>query len=227
MTPAPGKTCRKCGTHYEDVAAGFYLRQKPKKRPCYEQPCKACRIAYVRSPERSERRRELRAAQRAQRMASRPVPLTVEERRAKERERGRERERVRRLADPDGVRARMRRYLERNRERVNARNRANAKRNPWAGRAAKARRRAAVRECEMPVRPTDLRRFAVLQDGRCFWCDGALGPSPHVDHIIPLARGGTGDVWNVALACPTCNVRKQAQLPLEWAPRRWREVTTT
>jgi 5-methylcytosine-specific restriction endonuclease McrA len=227
VSAAQGKTCKRCGAHHAEVAGGFYLRRRANKRPYYEQPCKACRRAdartYAHSPRGAETRAARLAREAAERAALRPAPLTLEQRR----ERARERARQRRLADPEGTRARMRRHMEQNRERIYARNREASKRNRWVFRAAKARRRAAVRECEMPVRPRDLRRLVVLQDGRCFWCDGALGLSPHVDHIIPLARGGTGDVWNVALSCPTCNVRKQAQLPLDWAPRRWLEVTAT
>jgi HNH endonuclease len=34
----------------------------------------------------------------------------------------------------------------------------------------------------------------------------------HIDHIVPLAKGGTNDIDNVVLACPTCNLRKSDKL---------------
>lgn len=50
------------------------------------------------------------------------------------------------------------------------------------------------------------------RDGdRCYLC----GDKPHryhVDHVIPKARGGTDDFANLALACPTCNIRKSASI---------------
>ena len=33
----------------------------------------------------------------------------------------------------------------------------------------------------------------------------------HVEHMTPLSRGGAHDWFNIALACPTCNLRKNAK----------------
>jgi hypothetical protein len=35
----------------------------------------------------------------------------------------------------------------------------------------------------------------------------------HVDHIIPLARGGTNDITNFQALCPKCNLSKGVKLP--------------
>lgn len=34
------------------------------------------------------------------------------------------------------------------------------------------------------------------------------GASFHVEHVIPLCRGGTNELANLVLACPSCNLRK-------------------
>lgn len=48
--------------------------------------------------------------------------------------------------------------------------------------------------------------------GHCAECGRNLGNepqrAPHVDHIIPLARGGTNDLVNLQLLCQDCNLRK-------------------
>ena len=47
--------------------------------------------------------------------------------------------------------------------------------------------------------------------GRCQYClmDQSLqGASFHVEHIIPLCRDGATELANLALACPSCNLRK-------------------
>jgi hypothetical protein len=34
----------------------------------------------------------------------------------------------------------------------------------------------------------------------------------HIEHIVPIAAGGTSSLENVALACPTCNLHKSNRL---------------
>lgn len=40
----------------------------------------------------------------------------------------------------------------------------------------------------------------------------------HMDHIVPVARGGSDDLENRAMACVNCNERKQESLNSEWSP---------
>lgn len=58
------------------------------------------------------------------------------------------------------------------------------------------------------------------QGNRCFWCSRELeGGKSHVDHIIPLVRGGTNWPDNIAITCPSCNLSKGTKLPyIEWQP---------
>lgn len=58
-------------------------------------------------------------------------------------------------------------------------------------------------------------RFAVLnRDGfRCAYCgrgkaDGVL---LHIDHLVPVARGGRSELDNLVTACASCNLGKSAQ----------------
>jgi hypothetical protein len=47
--------------------------------------------------------------------------------------------------------------------------------------------------------------------GRCQYClmDQSLqGASFHIEHIIPLCKGGATELANLALACPSCNLHK-------------------
>jgi hypothetical protein len=38
----------------------------------------------------------------------------------------------------------------------------------------------------------------------------------HCDHIVPIARGGTNDIENLATACAFCNTSKGAKTLQEW-----------
>lgn len=65
----------------------------------------------------------------------------------------------------------------------------------------------------------DVKRQYDRQKGKCYYCGKKLGTGKnayHVDHIIPLSRGGSNDISNLVIACPQCNVSKQDKLLHEW-----------
>src|SRR5438270_13853818 len=48
-------------------------------------------------------------------------------------------------------------------------------------------------------------------DDRCQYClmhQSLQGASFHVEHIIPRSKGGSSEMANLALACPSCNLHK-------------------
>lgn len=53
------------------------------------------------------------------------------------------------------------------------------------------------------------------QKRKCYYCHKRL-EKYHVEHVIPLSRGGSNDISNIVIACPTCNMRKHDRLPHEW-----------
>lgn len=60
-------------------------------------------------------------------------------------------------------------------------------------------------------------RRAVLERDRniCRYC-GASEPTMHVDHVIPISRGGSNDEDNLVAACPACNLSKHAKSVEDW-----------
>lgn len=52
-------------------------------------------------------------------------------------------------------------------------------------------------------------------DFTCVYC-GARGVQLECDHIVPLARGGSTSVENLATACRQCNRSKGSKLNSEW-----------
>lgn len=57
---------------------------------------------------------------------------------------------------------------------------------------------------------------AQLAQGRCHHCGQAFPPEAlTMDHLIPVARGGTSSKGNVVPACFSCNQAKAAQTPAE------------
>lgn len=65
------------------------------------------------------------------------------------------------------------------------------------------------------VQLTNKERYYILARDQftCQYC-GRSAPEVelHVDHLIPVARGGTNSTINLLAACDSCNLSKQAQL---------------
>lgn len=50
----------------------------------------------------------------------------------------------------------------------------------------------------------------------CHFCEQVVGPDQlTMDHLVPLARGGTSTRGNIVPACQTCNKNKQLETPVE------------
>lgn len=51
----------------------------------------------------------------------------------------------------------------------------------------------------------------------CKYCDDKVpGKKAHIDHIIPLSRGGSHKPDNLCVSCAHCNLTKSAKLISEW-----------
>lgn len=68
----------------------------------------------------------------------------------------------------------------------------------------------------------DIKRILVAQKERCAWCSASIKSGYHVDHIIPLALGGSNWPSNLQCLCPTCNLRKRAKDPIIFAQEEGR-----
>jgi len=112
------------------------------------------------------------------------------------------------------------RYYERHSEEINVQRRQHRKDYPdlYAGidRAHKHKRRAQKRASQGAYTPQQLQEQMHRQKSKCYYCKMKLGMIYHADHVVPLSRGGSNDISNIVIACPTCNMRKHARLPHEW-----------
>lgn len=64
--------------------------------------------------------------------------------------------------------------------------------------------------------PASVRRLVISRDGNvCRYCGSTEGPF-HIDHVHPVALGGTSSPDNLALACAPCNLSKGARTLEEW-----------
>ena len=63
-------------------------------------------------------------------------------------------------------------------------------------------------------------RLFKLQRGKCACCGDPLGANFHMDHIMPLALGGTNTDDNIQLLTATCNLKKHAKHPVDFMQSR-------
>lgn len=64
---------------------------------------------------------------------------------------------------------------------------------------------------------------AQLSRGRCYYCQTAVSPADlTMDHLVPLARGGSSTRGNLVPACRACNQSKRLETPAEQSLRSLR-----
>ena len=93
--------------------------------------------------------------------------------------------------------------------------------NPNKARALRHRYKARRRGNGGSYTTDELKRLFEAQNGKCFYCGELIFSSfdkeLHVDHKIPLIRGGTNDISNIALACSKCNLAKHTKTAEEFS----------
>jgi 5-methylcytosine-specific restriction endonuclease McrA len=100
------------------------------------------------------------------------------------------------------------------------------KKNPDRLKASQLRRDAKKRASNADVvTGRDLARLAQRFGGKCAYC--SVAAYKHIDHVVPLSRGGRHSIGNLLPACSSCNLSKGAKLLAEFrylkpVPRRFR-----
>lgn len=211
------KICTKCGTAKPLSAFGRNSQSKSGIRP----DCKVC-VNAERALWRELNKDKWDAQVRAYREANRKKLAA--------------RQAEYRLANPEKIAEQMAAWLEKNRDAFNARRRADRLANPEfykqadANRYAnnpisfrirnqtrRARKKAGGGEISAGL-PEKLYR---LQRGMCACgCKQPLGDDFHLDHIMPLALGGSNTDDNIQLLRALCNRQKSAKHPVDFMQSR-------
>lgn len=93
------------------------------------------------------------------------------------------------------------------------------KKNPQKVRAYKANTRSNRKNGIGQLPPDITEKLYALQRGRCAYCPTKLTRF-HLDHILPIARGGLNIESNVQLLCRQCNQSKSDRDPIEFVRSR-------
>lgn len=122
-------------------------------------------------------------------------------------------------ANAEQVREKQRHRYQANKQTIAARYKAWAKANRPLLRIHEKRRRDRKRGATGSHTYADVQDIGRLQRWRCAnpTCRVSVKAAHHVDHVMPLALGGTDDRSNIQLLCGPCNQSKHARHPIDWA----------
>lgn len=220
------KTCTRC---HLSKPVELFKKRGDRRGLGYRSRCRACendirriKRGFVKKTEEQKRearrlyRKAYRAMRRAQRREARlalglpvtaPVKLTEQEREerrlrwnAKERARSAHKRRM------DGIKPRV--MLADLSDDERRKRRAEAK--------AVYRRNRKLKERSVDGSHTaeEVRAIHAAQRYKCAICRVSTKNHMHVDHIRPLALGGSNFAENLQILCPACNMRKAAKDPV-------------
>lgn len=185
------RTCTKCGRTLP-ATAEFFDRARNFKFGLNSR-CKVCRYEYNRVHAKTYKRkyRVLTEAQKQAKAANNRANREIYN----------ARRRAWRAEHPEEKLAYDRTYRATHREQVTAYDR---------------NRVALERGAEGTHTAEDVKAQYERQKGRCFWCNKKISDY-HVDHVVPLTKGGSNGPENLVIACPSCNHIKSAKHPMDFA----------
>lgn len=236
---APMRACSKCGVEKPHDPEHFFTYQGAKQGGRLAGFCRPCWRAHGRAYAKAryaEKGGDLKAKMRAYRAANPDKSATWQANRPDRTEYNRARkqaawaamtadERLARYeklkawkrANPDKVADVTRRTFEKHREARTAYRLQWRRDNPEAAAAIRDRRRAKEWGADGSYNKDDIRNLLKTQGRFCRYCQTPLTKF-HVDHFIPLSRGGSNWPSNLVLACPSCNCSKADKMPWVWRP---------
>jgi 5-methylcytosine-specific restriction endonuclease McrA len=102
-------------------------------------------------------------------------------------------------------------YRERAKDQINTRRKIARQHDKSLERVKSAKRRAQKRAGGGALSKNIVELLLELQQGLCACCNTPLNGLFHLDHKIPLSRGGTNTNDNVQLLLPACNMQKSTK----------------
>lgn len=88
--------------------------------------------------------------------------------------------------------------------------------NPDRVRAWNHKRRGAMRS-DTGFSASDIQNLLSKQQCKCAYCKVNISTGYHADHVVPVAKNGRHIIENIQLLCRSCNQRKGAKDPFEFA----------
>ena len=215
MSGKQRKRCTGCG----EVKRLTEYHRDARRKDGRKSSCRACEATYQHAYSRSHRE-EIAAKNRAYAPVYREAhkeEIVVRERAYRETHKAEiaAKNRSYREANREELDAYNRAYHEAHREEIVARKRAYLQtRRGRAGSLADSSRRRA-RPGGQELTAGVMQEVQSAAGGICCYC-GEPFDDGHIDHIIPVSKGGTNDRENLVYCCAFCNMSKGAKLLEDW-----------
>lgn len=130
-----------------------------------------------------------------------------------------------REANKERIAAARKAYYQKNAVEIRQKVRMWEKANPQRVRKQGHKRRALERGAEHePYTRADINTLWHDQDGLCAYCRSPMFGVYHIDHVMPISRGGADKLENLALACPSCNSQKYNKTGEEYMKQNARKI---
>jgi 5-methylcytosine-specific restriction endonuclease McrA len=120
-----------------------------------------------------------------------------------------------RLENPEKYEWRQFMYRDANRDKIRESGRAYYRAHMAESNAKWRRRDSQIQQNGGSFTARDVLNQVDKQNSKCYWCNKQL-EKYHVDHVIPVIRGGSDNLDNIVLACPFCNQSKGSKTIEEW-----------
>jgi hypothetical protein len=124
-------------------------------------------------------------------------------------------------ANPEKVKLAFAEWKKENPEKAKAALAVWRKANPGAMKIHNHNRRAKIKANGGKLSPGLEDKLLTFQKNRCAICSASLKKTgSHLDHIVPLSRGGKNIDSNIQLTCPKCNLEKHAEDPIRFMQKK-------
>lgn len=125
-----------------------------------------------------------------------------------------------RLANPEKIKLNQAEHRLKNKDKAKEYYAEWRAKNPEISRQHRRNRRARVKSAIGKLSRGLEKKLFKLQNGKCACCKLPLGDDYHMDHIMPLAMGGTNTNDNIQLLRARCNLQKNAKHPVDFMQER-------